>query len=168
MLVLSKHNVVGGVSISDDLAKGLSLRIAGRRNHSVHSDSDLVSVISPALRAELTTEMTCVRTGAPAISAAPVSAAYAQAVGAPAKATLLQDAADIQAEANRVATLWRVKRQFYTLTALLTADRADQLEPGNVVRLVWPRYGLQSGKNLLVVGVRTRFFSRRVDLKLWG
>lgn len=167
-LTLNTNNVSSGVVVSDDVAKGLTVRIAGRRCHAVHGDGDLVSTISAALRAELTTEMTIVRTGSPAISAAPVSSAYAMAVGAPAKATLLQDAADIQAEANRVATLWRQPRQFFQLSAVLDASQADALEPGQTVQLVWPRYGLENGRNLLVVGVRSRFFSRRVDLKLWG
>lgn len=164
-LTLDSTNILDGVSVSDDLAKGLTVRLSGRRNHAVHnSDGDLSSTISPALRAELTTEMTITRTGAPVISSAPVSAAYAQAIGAPAKQTLLQDAADIQAEANRVATLWRPKRQFFAVTALLGASTADALEPGMVVRLNWRG----RSRNLLVVGVRSRFFSRRVDLKLWG
>ncbi|MFM2289334.1 MAG: hypothetical protein RL684_2477, partial [Pseudomonadota bacterium] len=168
VLTLDETNLIDAAHIADDVAKGLSVRIAGRRNHAVHSDGDLATSVTAAQRAELTTEMTVVRTGAPAISSAPVSAAYAQAVGAPAQATLLQDAADIQREANRVATLWRPKRSFYSASALLGASIADSLEPGQVVRLVWSSDGLQAGKYLLVVGVRARFFGRRVDLKLWG
>jgi hypothetical protein len=168
VVTLDDTNLIGEVEVSDDLAKGLTVRIAGRRNHSVHADGDLATTVSPTLRAELTTEMTCVRTGAPAISRTPVSATYAQAVGAPPKATLLQEPSDIQIEANQVATLWRPTRRFYVVTALLGASIADTLEPGQVVHLVWPGYGLQAGKNLLVIGVRRRFFSRRVDLKLWG
>jgi hypothetical protein len=139
-----------------------------RRNHSPHSDGDILASVSDDLRTELKSELTITRTGAPALSTGIVSAAYAQAIAAPVKATLIQDAESIQTESSRVATLWRPNRFFYQVTALLTAAAADALEPGMSVLLVWPHYGLAAGKNLLVVGVRSRFFSRRVDLKLWG
>ncbi|MEO5626920.1 MAG: hypothetical protein ABIQ70_13005 [Dokdonella sp.] len=168
-LTLDSTNITGEVVRSIDLAKGLSIRLGGRRNHSPHVDADIVSSATPALKAELKTELTCVRAGAPlAISGTVLSDAYLHAIAAPVKATLLQDAADIQAEASRVTTLWRKTRWFYQVTVILDAAAADLLEPGQTVRLVWSRYGLSGGKNLLVVGVRSRFFSKRVDLKLWG
>lgn len=165
---LDRTNVMGEVTVSDDRAKGLTLKLAGRRNYSPHSDSELSTSVTPAMRAELQTAMTIVRVGAPLLGAEAISAAYVQAVNAPARDTLLQRAEDLQAEANRIATLWRQVRKFYQLAAVLDASTADQLEPGQTVRLTWPRYGLESGRNLLVVGVRSRFFSRRVDLLLWG
>lgn len=168
VLTLNKKNIAGEVSVVTDLAKGLSVRIAGRRNNSPHSDTDIVSSASEALRDELKAEFGCIRTGAPLLSGLPVSAAYVQAVAAPAKATMLQDDADIQICANRGATYWRQTRRIYELTAVLTASAADALELGQTVRLVWGRYGLSAGANFLVIGVRSRFFSRRVDLKLLG
>ncbi len=166
VLTLSDKNIKGEVSVTTDLAKGLSLRIAGRRNHSPHGDSDLVSSVTEALRSTLKAEFGCVRTGSPAPTAVPVSLAYVQAIAAPAKATMLQDDGDIQTCANRGASYWRQTRKFYELSALLTASAADALEPGQTVRLVWPRYGLSAGRNMLVMGVRSRFFSRLVDIKL--
>lgn len=167
-LTLDATNVIDEPQIEDDTAKGLTLRIAGRRNHSVHSDNDIATSVTDAMRAELTREFGITCTGAPLLRPGAVNPAYEQAVSAPARATLLQRREHIQAEANRVATLWRPKRSIYRVAALLGATDSDSLEPGQTVRLVWPRYGLQGGKNLLVVGVRSRFFSRRVDLKLWG
>lgn len=164
VLTLDPSNVMGEIQVEDDLAKGLTLRLAGRRNNSPHADSDVLRSVPPALRAELMTEWTCVRTAS--IALAPN--AYAHAVSAPAQASWLMEPADIQAEINRVATLWRKRRRFFTVTALLGASAADALEPGQTVRVVWPRYGLAAGVNLLVVGVVTRFFDRRVQLKLWG
>jgi hypothetical protein len=167
-LVLDQTNVSGNITIGLDEAKNLTLRLGGRRNHSPHADSDIAGSVSPSLKAELTAELTLVRAGAAPLGTDAISVAYAQAIAAPPKATWIQDASGLQAESNRVATLWRPSRYFYSVTALLTASAADALEPGQTVRLVWPRYGLKDGKNLLVVGVRSRFFSRRVDLKLWG
>lgn len=173
VLVLDENNVMGEVLPSIDTAKGLSQRLAGRRNHSPHSDSDIVSTATPALRAELQAEFICVRQGAPDLTIGgvtlPVSAAYTQSVSAAAQPTMIQENADVQAEANRRCTLWRPTRYFYDLQALLERGQADALIPGQTVRLVWPRIpGLANGINLLVVRVRSRFFSRRVDLRLWG
>lgn len=168
VLTLDQTNVLGEIEATDDLAKGLTIRLSGRRNNSPHADGDLADSVTPAMRVELQTEMTLTRTGAPLLGATAVSAAYVQAVNAPARATLLQLGADLQREANRIATLWRPARKFYSLTALLDASAADSLEPGQTVRVVWSRHGLANGRNLLVVGVRSRFFSRRVDLTLWG
>lgn len=167
-LTLDSRNIVADVIVSTDRAKGLTLRLAGARNHSPHSDGEIATSVPADRAAELRSEYTMTAEGAAALAADAVSPAYAQAVNAAAQPTLLRRAADLQAEANRVATLWRPERSFYIVTALLGATQADSLEPGQTVRVIWPRWGLSGGKNLLVVGVRSRFFSRRVELKLWG
>jgi hypothetical protein len=168
-LTLDETNIVGRVVPTMDEAKGLTVRVGGRRNHAPHNpDSDFATSVPQSLREELVAEFTVIRRGSPSNSASPVSSAYRHALAADPVATMLQDANEIQTAANRLATLWRQERSFYKVSANLGAVAADALEPGQTVRLVWPRYGLQDGKNLLVVGVRSRFFSRRVDLKLWG
>lgn len=178
VLTLDDTNVIGDVSVSIDTAKSLTRRIAGRRNHSPHTDADIVLSATPALRAELMAEWGYTTLGARRVgvqtglgdATLPLSAAYAAAWAAPARGTLLQEVADIDACGNRGATLWRPVRAFYDLSAVLDASTADALEPGQSVRLVWPRIrGLAGGGLVLkVVRVRSRFFSRRVDLRLWG
>ena len=167
-LTLDTTNILGEIRRTDDVAKGLTLRLGGRRNNSPHSDGEIADSVTPAMRAELQAELTIVRAGAAEMGDGAVSPAYAQAVNADVRATLLQLDAHLQAEANRIATLWRPNRHFYACTALLDASTSDELEPGQTVRLVWPRYGLSGGRNLFVVGVVSRFFDRRVDLLLWG
>lgn len=165
VVTLDQTSVKGRVPVPvRDQARGLTATLAGRQNNSPHGDSDLAGSVSPALREELKSPWIVVRRAAIGI----LHALYDHAISAPLKGTWLQDEADIWAEINRVCTLYRVPRHFYSLTALLTDQIADTLEPGSTVRLVWPRYGLAGGKNLLVAGVRSRFFSRTVNLKLWG
>lgn len=167
--IVLDETVVRSVSLSMDEAKGLTLRIAGKRNHAPHTAGDLVNSVEAdlALKTELTSSMIITRT-ADTTGLDPISSAYAFAEAAPAQETLLQEAADIQAEANRVASLWRKTRWIVTVEAILGASVADELEPGQIARLVWPRYGFDAGKNFLVIGVKSRFFSRRVTLTLWG
>jgi hypothetical protein len=87
---------------------------------------------------------------------------------APGIPTLLARAADAVTEADRVATLYSAERFFYEFTALLDAGvNADQIEPGDVIELTWPRFGL-SAKKLRVVGVRGALLGREVAIRAWG
>lgn len=168
---------IKSVAVSLDVAKGLTTRIAGRRNHRVHSDSEIATSVTAALRAELKAEYTY-RSAQPTVlslglsSSADqdrtVSSLVKQADGAPAQTTFLQDADDLQAEISRVATLWREPRKFYRVECVLEAVDGDAFEPGQTVNITWPRYGLDTGRNLLLVSVTTRFWSRVVSLVLWG
>lgn len=173
VLTLDDTTIMSEVVVSIDPARSLSRKLAGRRNHAPHTDAEIVSTASEELRAELKAEWGYVANGALAgedeATTLAVSAAYAAAWNAPPQPTLLQENADLDAEAARVCTLYRPTRCFYDLTAVLDPAAADALEPGQTVRLVWPRInGLAAGIYLRVVRVRSRFFSRRVDLRLWG
>jgi hypothetical protein len=82
--------------------------------------------------------------------------------------TLLAREADATTEANRWAGLYTVERFFYEFTALLDAGAAvDQLEPGDVISLTWPRFGL-SGKLLRVVAVSGALLGREIKIRAWG
>lgn len=176
-LVLTRAQIVGELAVELDTARNLTTRLAGRRNYTPHSHSEIAASISdpnsPAFNAnrvaELTAEWRVIREGKPQIvDGAALSDAYAQARTAAHRGTLMQQQHHIQAEANRICTTWYPTRHIVRLTALLDAVAADTLEPGDFVQLVWPGYGLDAGAMFMVVSVRSRFFSRRVDLTLWG
>jgi len=171
-LVLDERNIATDVLIAMDTAPNLRRRVAGRRNHAVHGEGDIAGSVSPDLRAELTSEWGYVANGANAAEggpALPLSAAYIAAYDRDPLQTLLQEPTDIDALANALCTLWRPTRCFYDLSVVLDADAADALEPGQTVLLRWSRIaGLAGGIPLRVVRVRSRFWARRVDLRLWG
>lgn len=82
--------------------------------------------------------------------------------------TLLAREADAVAEANRWAGLYAVERFFYDFTGLLDAGiNADQIEPGDLIEITWPRFGLNA-KKLRVVAVRGRLLGRAVQITAWG
>lgn len=164
-LMLDPSTVVGTPTIAIDTAPGLTLRLAGLKNFTPHSDADIVGIVVGADREKLKAQWlkTVI---AHDWDESPVSAAYAAALAAPEKGLPTWHYLGI--EANRLATLWHTERHFFTLTAVLDAEASDAIEPGQQVMLTWPRFGLDSGALLRVVSVRTRFFSRRVDLTLWG
>lgn len=168
MLILSKTNIKGGVTILTDVAKQLSLRLAGAKNYTVHTATDIASAVPQELATQLQTEYLYTIEGAPS-TGNPVSSAYAAAIGAPSQKTFLSFISNLRSEINRVATLWRKTRNFYFLTATLDPSLPEvaELEPGSTVFVVWPEWGLDEGKEMLVVGIRSRFFSRKVTFKLW-
>ena len=166
------------VKLSVDLAKGLTTRMACRRNHRVHSESEIASSVSAALRAELAAEWGAIRSAQPSVRAVgfaagsprreTVATTTRHADGATPLATYLQDAEDDQAEISRVGTTWRVPRFFYAIECVLEAVIADTIEPGLTANVTWPRYALNAGRNLRLIGVRNGFWSRRVTLLAWG
>ncbi len=170
---LDTTNVRDTPVVTLDEAKSLTTVLCGQRNFTVHTSAEIATSVSDPnsptydadLLARLTSEWGVTCAGASKLAAA-VADAYAHAEKAKPRGTVLQDAAQIKAEINRICTIWRTRRMFYAVQALL--DEHADLEPGDTVCLTWPGFGLDTGKNLLVVGVRSRFFARRVDLKLWG
>jgi hypothetical protein len=183
VLELNETNIIGFPKIRLDQAKGLTTRLKGRRNYSPHSLSDIATSIKdpasptydPNLLANLMADYMATRTGVPQqINESIVSSAYAQARQAQARATLLQEPTHIQRQANRACTLWYPTRHFVDVRSSILAAQADALEPGDIVTLRWPRYGLnnpnaaRASMQFLVVLVDTGFWGGYSDLVLWG
>lgn len=71
---------------------------------------------------------------------------------------------DAQREIDRVCMLYAVERRFYAWTGEL----AQELRVGQVVRVVYDRYGLEAGRNMLVVSIQRNRAARRATIRLWG
>lgn len=145
---------------SNDTAPGLATRLAGLRNHTVHSDSDIATSVDGALRAELQAEYT-IKTGVGAMPAP-----YAHAVGADPQPTLLQDATQLQSAASYVTDLFRQPLTWYEVDAAISAEIADGLEMGDWIHVTHPVAGLDAGKWLCLMGATIRFRGRRATLTL--
>jgi len=144
-----------------DTAPGLATRLAGMRNHRVHSDSDIATSVDDALRAELQAEYT-VKTGSTAM---PTD--YAHADGADPMPTLLQDADQLQAAADYVTDLFGSGAMtWYEVDAAISAEVADGLEMGDWIHVTHPVAGLDAGKWLCLMGATIRFRGRRATLTL--
>lgn len=150
-----------------DTAPGLATRLAGLRTHHVHGDADIATSVgaSPgvddALRVELQTEYTT-KTGSTAMPTA-----YAHADGADPQPTLLQDAAQLQAAADHVTSLFGTGAMtWYELEAAISSEIADGLEMGDWIHVTHPVAGLDAGKWLCLMGAAIRFRGRRATLTL--
>jgi len=105
-----------------------------------------------------------------ALSSSGLSAAFdaraAQQVdGVP---TLLSGRADARTECDRWAGLYSATAFFYQFDALLDSPAAvDQIEPGDLISVTHPRYGL-SGKLMRVLGVKGALLSGKVTIRARG
>lgn len=81
--------------------------------------------------------------------------------------SLLTDYTDALAEANRQLTLRKVRRDYI---AVLVHKNSLQSHPviGSVVKVTYPRYGYDSGKLFLVIGVTITLSNDTIELSLWG
>ena len=151
---------ITGIQRRDVTAPGLTMRIAGRHRYTAHSDSDIATSVPDALRADLQADYTIkTASGGP-------PACYAHAQAAKAQETLLQDPAHLQAEIDRVASLFASQATGYELDAQLGPEVAESIEIGDWVHVIHDSYGLDAGLWLQVMGVTIRFRSRRVTLAL--
>jgi hypothetical protein len=82
--------------------------------------------------------------------------------------TVLSNEADAAAEASRLLTLYKTRRDMYEVTVRVDASTAALLDLGKVVTLQLPRFGLNSGKLFLITGITTNMRGYRFDLTLWG
>lgn len=89
--------------------------------------------------------------------------------------TLLTDATEAQAEADRLLALFKVQRQMFTLTipgaeapTLTTSAPRELWQIGARVRITYPRYGLNSGKLFMVVGLQENSDDDTYDVTVWG
>ena len=81
--------------------------------------------------------------------------------------SLLVSESDASAEAARRQTLRGTKRDRLEIVVELNDD-TDELDLGDVILLTSSRYGLDSGKQFRVLGIRPDAVERTLTLTLWG
>lgn len=79
--------------------------------------------------------------------------------------SLLTDIAPAQNECNRQFNLYSVQREMYKITV---ATQPLSLNLGQTVTLKYPRYGLSSGKNFVIIGMTEDSSLDLITLELWG
>lgn len=165
LVTLSEINLIGDVTFTLDEGRGLSDSIGCARNWSPHSEGEVagsVNALEPA-RAQRIKAPQQVRKGVNALHDT-----YAHARGAKPPPTLLATEADGQTEANHQTSLYTVEHGFYGCDAALDGSLSYTLEPGDVVTLEIDRYGLDAGKQMVVIAATTDLMSSIVRLVLRG
>ncbi len=82
--------------------------------------------------------------------------------------TLLVTQADADAEATRLTTLFKARRDTFEVSVRAEPDVLRAIDLSKVVTVTHPRYGLSAGKTLLILGMQTDFQNNSAKLSLWG
>lgn len=82
--------------------------------------------------------------------------------------TVLLNETDAGAEADRRLLMYRTRRDTFQVTVRVDATLAAALDLGKIITLQINRYGMGSGKNLIITGIRTNMRGYLYDLTLWG
>ena len=78
----------------------------------------------------------------------------------------LTAAADAASEASRQLTLYKARRDVFDVAVPITA--AAGVDMMSVVRVVYPRFSLDAGKDFRVIGIQLELAAARITLTLWG
>ncbi|MGR4897521.1 hypothetical protein ACIPR8_19980, partial [Stenotrophomonas sp. LARHCG68] len=151
------------IALPDD-APNLTRRFAYRPNAQALGAADLVSdlVDVPQARRD---ELTSLFRGQ-VYAAGPLHPHYRHADVAAPFVSLFWGQGDAQAEADRIVGLYAVMRHFFVLT--IRGDQQLDVQPGQVGRVTYPRYGLENGKNVFVRSVERNPTTGDVVLNVWG
>lgn len=136
-----------------------TVRLGYKKNWTVQS-SGLNSSVTASRAAELGQEYQVV-----SVANAGVSSTYLRATEPDMEGTLFVSQSDASTECSRRSTLNNILRKVYKMECFTTPQK---LEIGMEVRLIFPRYDLQSGKNCIVIGITERPVDNRVTLELWS
>lgn len=158
-------NALGGDLVPAlDTAPGLTTQMGVRRNWASFSDGDLVTA---SLNFPLAVRQSMLRGFQQVASTAqPLAGAYRHALYAPPVASCFDQQADGQAEIDRVAALYTVPRWFYAATVELEA--LPGLDLGQVWTLTYPKYGLDTGKPVMVIDFEPDLLANTANIILWG
>lgn len=153
------------LAVTLDTAPGLTAQIAGRRNWTVLDPTDFVTDfvdVPIATRKLLSRRFQSVRT-----TGVQLPSEYAHARGAADPLpTLIDEPDSLQAEIDRVCALYAVPRFFYE--ARVPIDDLALYQLGQCWTLMYPRYGLDAGKRVILVGITEDQINETATLRLWG
>lgn len=135
------------------------LTLRHSRNH-VAQQTDLAGAVAADRRARIAQEHLSETASDSAVKTQWLLAGEAEIEGR------LTAAADAAAEAGRQLALLKVRRDVVDATVPLAA--AEGLDMMDVVRVVYPRYGLASGKDFRIIGQRVELSKPAAVLTLWG
>lgn len=147
-----------------DNAPGLTTQMGVRRNWASLSDGDLVE---PSTNFPLAVRQSMLRPyQQTASSAQALAGAYRHALYAAPVASCFDQQDDGQAEIDRICAIYTVPRWFYAVSVFLEALPA--LDLGQVWTLTYPKYGLASGKPVMVIDYQPDLLAGTANIILWG
>ena len=161
----TENDIIGDLEVKVDRGVGLSNQMACRRNWSVFTEGEFVTdyvAVPVNLRRRFSREYQFTRQ-----SSTNLASVYRHATQANPVPSAIDDPNDAQFEIDRISALYATERRDYTFT--VGANNGEfEIEPGDIVTMTIARFGLDSGKRLLVYKVRASFFGNTVTINAWG
>jgi hypothetical protein len=152
---LDESNISGGINIFNDTAPNLKTRVGAARNWYVYDEDQVAPGASESDRINLSSAHRKIRESSTAVHPFYPSTSEVHD-------TLLRGSGNAASESDNICNLWAVKRKFYNLDSDTGADI------GQTVKVTHPRYGLDSGVNLLCLGYELELILNSYRLTLWG
>ena len=152
---VSRFNVVDGITVFDDTAPNITTKIGSTKNWYVYNSDDIASGATTQNKIDLAQSHRSILDSANTLDDFYTDSSIIFD-------TLINGASFGQDEIDFVVDLYSQKRKFYAFNSTVSADI------GQTVELTYPRYGLDSGVNLLVVGKEIDFINNTYKLTLWG
>ena len=132
------------------------------RNHAVQDKSSLAGVVTGERANWLSTEYREAKAEDTGIQATRLLAEEIT------YDTEINGLSQAQAEAERRLALFGARRDVVSVTIAEPAYYGEDLDLGKTIRIIAPRLGYQSGRNLIVTDINIDYGSNRADLTLWG
>lgn len=148
-----------GIKIAQNIAPAWRISVGYAPSFVVQGDDELAGATDTVTRAYIGQQYRYVT-----LEDRSVKAKNAQA-GERTFNTNLANKTDAEALLNRLSAIYSVKRRVYQVPVYRGLFR---LFLGDTVKLVYDRFDLQAGKNLLVVGISEDVETGQTTLSLWG
>ncbi len=135
-------------------------RVAYQWNWTVQRGEDLAGAVTLARRQFLADQFRVA-----AFAQSSVRSKFLLATDPPTLAARFLEQTAAASEAERLQNLFGVERQLYVARVKFIGHL---VEINATVRIEWPRYGLDNGKQMRVAGIREDCQRREISLLLWG
>lgn len=152
---VTQFSVIGELNVFDDNAPNLTSKIGGNRNWFYYQSDEIASGATDQNKIDLAQQFRDIKDGANTIHSSYTDTKIPFD-------SLIQGGTNVQSEADNITSLYSQKRRFYSFDCSLDAGIGD------TVKLKYPRFGLDSGVNLLCVGKEIDFINNTYRLTLWG
>lgn len=151
---ISQYEVVQGIDVFDDTAPNITTKAGANRNWHIYREEEIAASVSEENRLDFINQWRDTYEAANTLDSFYTSTNEVL--------DTLVIGTNAQDEIDNVTSLYSQKRKFYTFDSTVIA------EIGQTVNLTYPRYGLDSGVNLLCVGKEIDFINNTYRLTLWG
>lgn len=160
-----------GVDIEPDTAPGLSDGVASMKNWHVFTEGDVEGTVPIVDRDKVTKDFQSYYRSAVTTSGSDTfDDFYAHARNGDYIETLCADSDKAEDLITHLETLYDEPRKFYSFE-IIVSDllTAMTMNIGKTIELTWPRWGLDSGKNLLIAKIDySNLLQRKIKIVGWG